>query len=78
MSKMRFKYILAIVLTILVCLVAIQNSSTIKLDFLLWRFYVSRILVILISFALGILAGLLLAYRSRRGGSQAGQNTSLR
>jgi len=68
---MRFKTVIIIVLVLLVSIVAIQNSRSVDLEFLIWKLRVSRIVLILISFSLGILVGLLLTWKKSRKSNSA-------
>ncbi|MDA0972471.1 MAG: LapA family protein [Bacteroidetes bacterium] len=57
---MSFKVLIIILLTLLVAIVSIQNTAIVDLKFFIWTLSISRILLILISFVLGLLVGLLL------------------
>ncbi|MFV1976172.1 MAG: LapA family protein [Candidatus Scalindua sp.] len=54
------KIITISVLSILLIIVLIQNSSTVKFHFLFWTFTVSRYLFLLLLFVIGFIIGWLL------------------
>jgi uncharacterized integral membrane protein len=62
---MSFKVIVIIILTLLIAIVSIQNAAVVDLQFFTWTFSISRILLILISFALGLVVGSLVALTKR-------------
>ena len=57
---------------IFICLIAavlifvFQNMQTVEVKFLLWAITISRALILLITLAIGLIGGFLLAYPSRR------------
>ncbi len=53
-------------LLILVVLFTLQNTETVPISFLLWEFRVSRVLMILMIFVVGVLAGISFNYLKRR------------
>lgn len=57
---MKFKFITIISLIVLLLIFIFQNSSIVELKFLFWSFSVSSLLLVIISFLIGILTGLLL------------------
>jgi lipopolysaccharide assembly protein A len=63
---MSFKVLIIILLTLLVAIVSIQNAAIVDLKFFTWTLSISRILLILISFVLGLLVGLLLGVSRRK------------
>lgn len=58
---MKFKSILLLIFSALIAIIAIQNAQAIEVKFLLWKFSASQILVILGSFGLGLLGGILIS-----------------
>jgi len=64
---MKVKIILGLTLVVLVVLFTLQNTEVVALRFLWWEFAMSRILMFLLIFAVGLLTGFLLGshFRSR-------------
>ena len=62
---MNIKSILAILLILLIVVFTIQNTEIVTIKFLTFELAMSRVLVILGCFLLGLLAGVLLSYRQR-------------
>ena len=60
---MKFKTIMAIVFAIIVVLFSLQNSAITQVEFLFWELSMSRVLVILGSFAIGVLVGILVSVK---------------
>lgn len=60
---MKFKTIMAIVFAIIVVLFSLQNSAVTQVEFLFWELSMSRVLVILGSFAIGVLVGILVSLK---------------
>jgi uncharacterized integral membrane protein len=58
---MRFFLILALLLAILVTTFAVQNFGTVNVNFLTWKLSGSLALVLLITFSIGILIGILVS-----------------
>lgn len=63
---MKAKMILGLTLLGLVALFTLQNTEVVELRFLWWQFAMSRVLMFLLIFAIGLLAGLLLGSRRPR------------
>lgn len=76
---LRLWLILALVIAILVVIFAIQNAITITISVLFWRFQGSLALVLLLTLALGAIAGLLVSIPSliRRNREIAGQKKKI-
>ncbi|MGM5470420.1 lipopolysaccharide assembly protein LapA domain-containing protein [Flavobacteriaceae bacterium LMO-SS05] len=62
---MKFKTIVILSVFLLVVIVSIQNAQVTDINFLFWKLSASRVLIILGSFSVGILIGLLLAMKTR-------------
>ncbi len=62
---MKVKMILGLILVILVVLFTLQNTEVVALRFLWWEFAMSRILMFLLVFAVGLLTGFLLGSHFR-------------
>ncbi|MFL0353878.1 lipopolysaccharide assembly protein LapA domain-containing protein [Xanthomarina sp. GH4-25] len=60
---MNFKTIIAIILILLIVTFTIQNTEVVTIKFLAFDISMSRVLVILGCFLLGLLSGVLLSYR---------------
>lgn len=56
--------IFALVISLLAILFALQNASSIFINFLVWRFYGSLALILLLTLALGVIIGLLVTIPS--------------
>jgi len=61
---MRFTVIVALVIIVLVAFFAMQNSQAVQVSFLMWTFEGPQVIVLLITFAAGIVAGWLTAIPS--------------
>ncbi len=59
--RITIALILALILTILVAIFAVQNNTAINITFLAWSIDGSLALTLIITFALGILLGLLVS-----------------
>jgi len=64
---MNFRTILVLVIIAVVVVMAIQNSYPVSLYFLFWRAQVDGLLLFLLVFLVGMLAGSLLFWGFRRG-----------
>jgi len=62
---MKVKMILGLILVILVVLFTLQNTEVVALRFLWWEFAMSRVLMFLLVFAVGLLTGFLLGSHLR-------------
>ena len=60
---MKFKTILALVFAAIIVVFSIQNARVIEISFLFWKLSASTVLVILGSFVIGILVGVLLSLK---------------
>ena len=60
---MSTKSVIAIILILLVVVFTIQNTEVVTIKFLMFELTMSRVLVILGCFFIGLASGLLLAYR---------------
>ncbi|MGB5647976.1 LapA family protein [Muriicola sp.] len=60
---MKFKTIMAIVFAVLVVIFSLQNAEVTEVDFLLWNISMSKVLIILGSFAIGVLVGILVSLK---------------
>lgn len=62
---MKFKTIVAIVVASLVVVFSLQNSEVTDVKFLIWKLSMSRVLIILGSFAVGVLVGILVSLKKK-------------
>ena len=62
---MKVKMILGLILLLLVVVFTLQNTEVVALRFLWWEFAMSRVLMFLLIFAVGMLTGFLLGSRPR-------------
>ena len=64
--KRNIKIYAGLGLLILVVLFTLQNTETVPISFLLWEFRISRVLMILMIFVIGVLVGISSNYLKRR------------
>ena len=62
---MRLKTILGLVFAAIIVVFSIQNARVIEISFLFWKLEASTVLVILGSFIIGILVGVLLSLKRK-------------
>jgi len=62
---MKFKTILAIIFAIIIVLFSLQNAEVTEVKFLFWKLSMSRILIIMGSFTIGVLVGILVSMKKR-------------
>ena len=60
---MKFKTFVALFFIILIIIFSLQNTELTEIKFVFWKFSISRVLVILGSFAIGIFVGLLISMK---------------
>ncbi|MBT8289591.1 MAG: LapA family protein [Muriicola sp.] len=58
---MKFKTLIAIVFVALIVIFSVQNSEVTNVNFLFWKLSMSRVLIILGSFGIGVLVGILVS-----------------
>ncbi len=64
--KKNLKVYAGLGLLILVVLFTLQNTETVPISFLFWEFWISRALMILMIFVIGVLVGISSNYLKRR------------
>ncbi len=64
--KKNIKAYAGLGLLILVVLFTLQNTETVPISFLFWEFRISRVLMILMIFVIGVLVGISSNYLKRR------------
>ncbi|NNC96409.1 MAG: LapA family protein [Chitinophagales bacterium] len=62
---MKFKTILALVFALVIVIFSLQNSEVTPVKFLVWNLSMSRVLIILGSFSIGLLVGILVSMKKR-------------
>ncbi|WP_339884621.1 LapA family protein [Polaribacter vadi] len=62
---MRFKTILILIFAAIIVIFSLQNAEITDVKFLFWKISISRVLVILGSFAIGILLGILISQKRK-------------
>ena len=61
---MKFKTVLAILFATVIVIFSIQNAEVTDVNFLFWKLSMSRVLIILGSFAFGVMVGLLVSMKN--------------
>ena len=61
---MRVTFVVALVIVVIAAIFALQNAQVVQVGIFLWRFEGPLVLILLITFAAGILAGWLAAIPS--------------
>ena len=64
--KKNIKVYAGLGLLILVVLFTLQNTETVPISFLFWEFHISRALMIIMIFVIGVLVGISSNYHKRR------------
>ncbi|MCM4152934.1 LapA family protein [Arenibacter sp. N53] len=62
---MKFKTILAILFAGVIVIFSLQNAEITDVKFLFWKLSMSRVLIILGSFGVGVLVGILVSMRNK-------------
>ncbi len=62
---MKFKTVLALFFATLIVFFSIQNVEVTEVKFLAWKISMSRVLVILGSFGIGVLVGVLISMKKK-------------
>ncbi|QHI35796.1 hypothetical protein IMCC3317_11440 [Kordia antarctica] len=62
---MKLKTIFALVFIAIVVIFSLQNSEVTDVNFLFWKVSVSRVLIILGSFGIGVLVGILVSMKRK-------------
>jgi uncharacterized integral membrane protein len=64
--KRNLKIYTGLGLLVLVVLFTLQNTETVPISFLFWEFRISRVVMILMIFVIGVLVGISSNYLKRR------------
>lgn len=62
---MKLKTILAILFATMIVVLSLQNAEVIDVKFLFWKLSISRVLIILGSFAIGVIVGILMSMKKK-------------
>jgi uncharacterized integral membrane protein len=62
---MKLKTILVLIFAAIIVIFSLQNAEITDVKFLFWKLSISRVLVILGSFAIGILLGILISQKRK-------------
>lgn len=62
---MKTKSVIAIFIAILIVVFSLQNAEVTDVKFFIWKLSMSRVLLILGSFGIGVLVGILVSVRKR-------------
>lgn len=62
---MKTKTILALVFAAIIVVFSLQNSEVTDVNFLVWKLSMSRVLIILGSFAIGVIVGILVSMKRK-------------
>ncbi|MBP0902324.1 lipopolysaccharide assembly protein LapA domain-containing protein [Mariniflexile gromovii] len=60
---MNFRTIIGLLIALVIVIFSIQNAEVTDVKFFIWKLSMSRVLIILGSFAIGVLVGYLLSLR---------------
>lgn len=63
---MDWKTVVVVLLVVLFVIITIQNTEVASFSFLFWQIHMSRIVMLLITFVIGVVAGYALAFVGRR------------
>lgn len=62
---MKLKTILAILFATMIVVLSLQNAEVIDVKFLFWKLSISRVLIILGSFVIGVIVGILMSMKKK-------------
>lgn len=63
---MNFKNILSLLFIAFIVIFSLQNAEVTDVNFIFWKISISRVLIILGSFSIGILVGLLMSIKFKK------------
>lgn len=63
--QMKLKTIFAIVFILIIVLFSLQNAEVTDVKFLFWKLSISRVLIVLGSFGVGVLVGILVSMKRK-------------
>jgi putative membrane protein len=62
---MKFKTILAVLIALIIVIFSLQNAEVTDIKFFFWQLSASRVIIILGSFGIGVLVGILASAKRR-------------
>ncbi|NNK10230.1 MAG: LapA family protein [Flavobacteriaceae bacterium] len=62
---MKFKSFLVILFVILIVIFSVQNAEVTEVNFLFWKLAMSKVLIILGAFGIGIIVGILATIKNK-------------
>lgn len=62
---MKTKTIIAIIIAVIITIFSLQNAEITDVKFLFWKLSMSKVLIILGSFAVGVLVGILVSIKKK-------------
>jgi len=62
---MKFRTFVSLFFVVIIVVFSLQNSEVIDVKFFIWKLSISRVLVILGSFVIGIVVGILMSMKKR-------------
>ena len=62
---MKIKTIIAIVIAVIITIFSLQNSEITEVRFFFWKLTMSKVLIVLGSFAIGVLVGILVSMKKK-------------
>jgi lipopolysaccharide assembly protein A len=62
---MKTKTIIAIVIAVIITIFSLQNSEITEVRFFFWKLTMSKVLIVLGSFAIGVLVGILVSMKKK-------------
>tara|TARA_R110000868_G_scaffold41613_3_gene141957 strand:+ start:458 stop:661 length:204 start_codon:yes stop_codon:yes gene_type:complete len=62
---MKFRTFVGVLFVVIIIIFSFQNAEVIDVKFFIWKLSISRVLVILGSFVIGIVVGILLSLRKK-------------
>mgnify|MGYP003648603215 CR=1 FL=1 len=65
---MKIKTIIVIVIAVIITIFSLQNSEITEVRFFFWKLTLSKILLILGSFVVGVLVGILVSIKNKTAG----------
>lgn len=70
---MDWKTVLVVVLVVLFVIVTVQNTEVVSFSLLFWKIRMSRIVLLLITFVIGVVAGYVLCAIRNRSAASSGK-----
>mgnify|MGYP003650912735 CR=1 FL=1 len=67
---MKTKTIIAIAIAVIITIFSLQNSEITEVRFFFWKLSMSKVLIVLGSFAVGVLVGILVSMKKKISGNK--------